>query len=379
MGAMDETYPGLATSWIQVCTSGTAVEVLMILISTAWVVRWAAFATHKSKCTDSPLVRQRDASKDDAPCGGCLKLVNAAPCSPRGAVFQSNSLEECCFDSGVCHGSFVAIHKPTDDPTRIESGEYPYSQHMHGRRRLWEFRIQLRFREAIEGDVYFGCEQDRYYNLGFVERLGSNSVVSLVKGIATGMYQTHGDNPETGSGELERPEIVFPLWVMDQLVITEEGDQAPDICSASFPEMGMKKTDDRQAMRKAIDELKFVPGPTYTFGFWCISQFVDAIGWKVSARGVIPEVKLNEVNTHPPCYMTMYALKPRSQWVNCESKNDHRHLDSRKTYMWRVAFWSSHVPPEKSRCQELTAAPIQDNRHQAVTTKARRSRVACCF
>ena len=35
------------------------------------------------------------------------------------------------------------------------------------------------------------------------------------------------------------------------------------------------------------------------WGFWCIAQFVDAIGWRVPARGVIPEVKLNEIGTHP--------------------------------------------------------------------------------
>lgn len=71
------------------------------------------------------------------------------------------------------------------------------------------------------------------------------------------------------------------------------------------------------------------------WGFWCIAQFVDAIGWRVlpsqclsmssagrsewpsdgsgmrPARGVIPEVKLNEIGTHP-----LRALSGRwRRWV----------------------------------------------------------------
>ena len=30
-------------------------------------------------------------------------------------------------------------------------------------------------------------------------------------------------------GEAERPHVVFPLWVMDQLIISEEGEEAPKL------------------------------------------------------------------------------------------------------------------------------------------------------
>ena len=68
-------------------------------------------------------------------------------------------------------------------------------------------------------------------------------------------------------------------------------------------------------MQEALNGLEFKPGRTFTFGFWCIAQFVDAIGWRVSLGSVakdgrcqgldevsLPEVKLNEIGTHPPFY-----------------------------------------------------------------------------
>lgn len=113
-----------------------------------------------------------------------------------------------------------------------------------------------------------------------------------------------------------------------------------------FSTYGIIRAENRKGMQEALSGLVFQPGRTYTFGssaqatgldfngfymispdftrfhlsvaflvcsgrffsedvfdvvwgFWCIAQFVDAIGWRVPARGVIPEVKLNEIGTHP--------------------------------------------------------------------------------
>ncbi|CAE7391264.1 Zfp36l1 [Symbiodinium sp. CCMP2456] len=273
---------------------------------------------------------------------GHLLVANAAPCGPRGKWAPSYSTEPTEFDSGICHGSWLCIHKPTADAERMKAGDYPFADHLHTRKRLWEFRLQLKFRESVPaGNVFFGCEQDRYYHVGTIERYISSSVIALLrKASGDAMYQTHGDDPKYVQGEAERPTIAFPLWVMDQLIITEEGDDPPALNDPDFSSYGTVRALDRKRMQEVMQGLDFQPGRTFTFGFWCIAQFVDAVGWRVPARGVIPEVKLNEIGTHPPIYITMYLLSNRDEW-NVQGTRDERHLDSRKIYIWRVAAWSS--------------------------------------
>eukprot|EP00928_Gymnodinium_smaydae_P089002 TRINITY_DN73017_c0_g1_i1.p1 TRINITY_DN73017_c0_g1~~TRINITY_DN73017_c0_g1_i1.p1 ORF type:complete len:415 (-),score=65.56 TRINITY_DN73017_c0_g1_i1:76-1251(-) len=284
---------------------------------------------------------------------GHLVLVNAAPCGPPGAVFQSNAPEPCPFETDISSGNYLFIHRPTDDPERVESGDYPYGDHMHGRRRLWEFRMQFRFKRKVEGEVFFGVEQDRYYPVSMVERYLVSSFVSLIRRAAPGMYHSHGDDPVTTDGECEIPGTVFPLWVMDQLIVTPEGETPPRLNDPEFDTFGRIKAHDREAMKQAIDGLDFSPGKTYTFGFWCVAQFMDAIAWKLLAAGILPETSLTDLSTHPPCFATMYCLKPKDQWRSVSGPRDNRHLVSRKTYLWRVGFWSSHLPPPPGRTKEL--------------------------
>jgi hypothetical protein len=288
-----------------------------------------------------------------------LVFVNALPSQPPdGTPSLSNALEPSSFDSGVCYGKFLSLHKPTDNPERCASGEYPYAAHMHGRRRNWEFRIQLTFRESIEGDFFFGAEQDRYYPVGIAERYASGAMISVLKRAATGMYQTHGDDPAATQGECERPEIVFPLWVMDQLIVTMENERPPSLRDPNFSCLGISKTQDRAAMRNALSGLQFSAGCTYTFGFWCVSPFVDGIAWSCKSPfgDLLPPVRLTDLGTHPPAFLTLYALKPKEQWMEAD-KQDGRHLDSRKVYLWRVAFWSSMYPPTSQRVRELIGEP----------------------
>ncbi|CAL1173791.1 unnamed protein product [Cladocopium goreaui] len=293
-----------------------------------------------------------------------LVLTNASPCGPPGVSSRSDNVEPVEFDSGICHGSWFCVHKPTYEPDRMQSGKYPLAEHLHQRKRLWEWRLQLRFRDCVSADsVYFGCEQDRYYHVGTVERYISSSVISLLRhASADNMYQTHGEDPASVRGEAERPTIAFPLWVMDQLIITEEGEEAPKLDDPDFSTYGIIRAQNRKGMQEALHGLEFKPGRTFTFGFWCIAQFVDAIGWRVPARGVIPEVKLNEIGTHPPIYVTMYLLRPQDQWTDVQGRRDTRHLDSRKIYIWRVSLWSSALPPPLERQKDLQGAAFARRR-----------------
>eukprot|EP00438_Fugacium_kawagutii_P031295 Skav201233 [mRNA] locus=scaffold4162:159047:180794:+ [translate_table: standard] len=257
----------------------------------------------------------------------------------------------------------MCVHKPTHEPEKMRSGKYALSEHLHQRKRLWEWRLQLRFRDVVQADnVFFGCEQDRYYHVGTVDRYISSSVIALLRQAADNVYQTHGEDPATTRGEAERPTIAFPLWVMDQMIITEEGEEAPKLDDPDFSSYGIIKAQNRKGMQEALQGLEFQPGRTYTFGFWCVAQAVDAIGWKVPARALIPEIKLNEIGTHPPIYICMYILRPQDQWTDVQGRHDTRHLDSRKIYIWRTSLWSSALPPPLERQKELQGAAFARRR-----------------
>ncbi|CAE8596408.1 unnamed protein product, partial [Polarella glacialis] len=364
--------------WLPMCTLIISLEVVVLAV-------WALVALARSwrKSSEDKADAKLAAKRREPPPGtGHLVLVNASPCGPKGQSSRSDSFESSDFDSGICYGKWFMAHKPTDDPVAMESGSYPFAEHLHSRKRLWEFRLQLTFREHVPGDIFFGCEQDRYYHVGTIEHYISGSVIGLVRSAAgDGMYQSHGDDPSRVRGETERPAIMFPLWVMDQLIITPEGQKPPSLQDPNFATRGIIRASDRKSYKQAIDDLDFRPGPTFTFGFWCIAQFVDGIGWKVPGRGLLPEVKLNEIGTHPPFYLAMYSLRPKAEWSDVQGSHDRRHLDSRKIYIWRSACWSSKMPPTEERAQDLLAKSASSEKKRKPSQDEQsllRHRNSCC-
>lgn len=310
---------------------------------------------------------------------GHLTLVLAEPCGPCREPFASNELEARPFETDICSGKVLVLHKPTADPERMRTGDYPYAKHMHSRKRTFEVRIQICFKDVQRGGkVYFGCELDRFYKIGAVELYFGRSINDMIKRCATGMYQSYGDDPDRVTGELERPCNVYPIWVMDQLIVTPAGQAPPELTSDEFPQLGMIKANDRKAMRKTIDELEFEAGVTYTFGFWCVSQFVDGINWKATLGGPL-DTSLSALGTHPPAYLSMYYVRPREEWTDIRGFNDNRHLDSRKDYIFRAAFWSSLQPPLPHRVQELTSEKCALMPELEQPEAGKRSRCCCGF
>jgi len=223
---------------------------------------------------------------------------------------------------------------------------------MHGRKRLWEIRLQITLKRAIEGKIFVGVEQDKYHYPGWVQFQLGNTVAATLRRLVGSLHQSPGDDPERSRhlSELERPQLAFPMEMfMDQLDITPDGDTPPDVCSADFPEMGIIKSQDRKAFKRAMSELSLEPGPTYTFGMWAPSQSIDAIKWSAMGKDV------RNFGIDPPCYFMMYALKPSPPGVK-----ETRHLDSRKDYLWHSVFWSTVLPAEINRQREL-CDPVADS------------------
>lgn len=277
-------------------------------------------------------------------------IVLADPCRPLGTVTFSNAPTATSFDCDSASGSMLILHRPTADKSLAASGKYPYGEHMHGRKRLWEYRWQVSFKTPVQGQVFIGLEQDKYEPVSWAKRcVGGNVVAALRHGSGGTMYQSYGDDPAQTKGEVERPAVVFLLSIVDQLVVTPSGEMPPSLSDPSFSSFGITKANSRSGFRTAMAGLELVPGPTYTFGFWCVSQFADAIGWRAPARNLLPAVKFRDLGVFPPCYFVMYALKPRS----IHEQNDCRHLDSNKVYAFRSAYWSTLEPPDAARAREL--------------------------
>lgn len=296
-----------------------------------------------------------EASLKGAPDGGHIACVVAEPFEPRGQVSFSNASETVTLESEVCAVKWLWLHKPTDNSSRLESGDYPYSDHMHGRKRLWEMRAQIVFKKPVDGNIFVGIELDQFHKKSALQRYLGESLKAALRHVTGGVYNSDGDDPQTTAGEAERPAIMFPLTLMDQLIITPEGEEPPDLTSALLPSLGMIRAQNRQAFKKAIQALHFQPGPTYTVGLWCISQFADAIQWTSPPRGPFPRIKFKDLEFHTPGYVVAYKLS------DCDKqRRERRHLDSMKEYLFRMAFWGTGAPPAPERIRELVVRHTDD-------------------
>lgn len=281
-------------------------------------------------------------------------MANVFPCQPVGTVLESNASEAASFDTGSVHGKYLFLHRPTTDKQRFASGDYPYGEHMHGRQRLWEMRVQMTVREELEGDIYFGVEADRYQKPAAWERFLVGRLLGMIQYAVGGVSHSFGDDPKETEGEIERNRTVFPLWVVDQLIVTRTGEQPPCLSDPNFSEMGLTKAEDRVGFSAAINELQFKPGITITIGVWGAARFADAIRWRYLSP--IGEGDFRDIGTHSPGYLVIYSLLPKNRWDSVKDDRDMRHLDSRRKFLMRICMWSSLIPTTPKHIQELVYA-----------------------
>lgn len=301
-------------------------------------------------------------------------LCNAAPAGPGGTLFYTNATEPYPFETDWCVGKFLYVHRPTGDPEADAAGKYPYSEHMHGRHRLWEMRWQMTFKQACEQkDVRMGLEQDTYHWPGYCQYHLSLSFVAAIRRAVGDVYQSIGQDPKATDGEAERPIIAFPLWVLDQIIVTPEGEQPPNLNDPELPTMGLVKAQDRSGFRTAVDSLVLEPGCTFTFCSWGVSRFADGINWRLAGVPMLPETRLGDVGINPPIYICLYKLKTSVE------REDDRHLDSRKDYLFRMAYWSSKLPATSKRVRELLRTEtMEDDGDDQTQAGAWRSFWKCC-
>lgn len=177
------------------------------------------------------------------------------------------------FESDNFKGRLVVLHRPVSSYTNAESGEYPYKQHFHGRKRLWEWRIQGRFKRQ-PGVLYAGIELEEYVHHNLAARTLTRAILPLIQRTLECKDVLH----ELGSPDEpdKRPAVVAPVWVADNTLVSKERDDIPDICAPTMP-TGLS----RKAARQYWDALwagrgdVWNPHTTYTWCVWGPSPLLD--------------------------------------------------------------------------------------------------------
>jgi len=272
--------------------------------------------------------------------------------------FLGNSTEPEASENDCCITKVIAMHRPTMQPWREATADYPYAWHLSGRKRLFEIRLQLRLKQIPKGKLHFGLTLGGYVHVGGAARQVQKALLAACRSIVGDLYHSSGDDPATCKGEVEPPTFVIPLWAFDQIVVSDPGDE-PSL-AGDLSTVGHRRTDGIAAyarkMRDVIDNIS--TDKVYTFCFWGVSQYLDCMRWEVC--GVLPGLRIdfNKLCGAPPVYVAMYELpgvtekeaeesaeKSEHKQKKADKDADKRHLPSRKRYYFNVAMWSEHKPP----------------------------------
>lgn len=264
---------------------------------------------------------------------------------PSHGLILGNSPEASPFRNENGHGKFLVMHRATHDRQLDKSGDYQYGSYFHGKKRLWEARVQFNFTSPPNvKDVYFGVELGEYVPMNAATKAMMATMVRTLKNVVGNqIHHSAGDNPENASGELERPVFVMPMFAFDQYIITPENETPPDLGDEIIPELGSKRVGRVREFKQELNDLELKVGPTYTFCFWGISQWLDKLNWQVKMPFFSP-FDLNKFCGNPPVQVVIYTLR---------EDEDHRHLQRRKDYFLNVAFWSSAKRPNVAKLSEL--------------------------
>mmetsp|Transcript_42700 Transcript_42700/g.97202 ORF Transcript_42700/g.97202 Transcript_42700/m.97202 type:complete len:553 (-) Transcript_42700:145-1803(-) len=253
-------------------------------------------------------------------------------------------------------GRVVCVHRPTHCPSLEPEWDPFFTQHFQGRKRLWEIRIQGRFKEVVDVPLRWAFVHDfasvPSYTLGLVE-----SVLLSFFGAAMGfgkseLYVSHGqtaDEVQQGE-EPELSHVAAGLLCFDQTIVTPPGCKVPDILG-DMQGQGMSRVDSVRKYKEYLNSLVMTPENTYTFALWGPSQFVDVIKWQI--QKVLPTpISLDVLCGPNPVHMQLYAL-PK------DHKDGERHLTSKKNIFVDILIGANAAPIPESVRQEYNLVSAQ--------------------
>jgi hypothetical protein len=238
-------------------------------------------------------------------------------------------------------GHFFCMNKR--DPA-YGNPEDRYYRHFHKRRRLWEMRVQGRFRRRPEGDMFIGIVlRDFNYN----QAVESSSVV--VKKMACALvrydlYMHWGDRCEASRlPDAELSHMVTNMTGWDQIIVSPAGEEPPAI-NGNLAGLGLERKEEGlkeygKACEKVFQEIDLES--TYTMSFYGVSQLLDVLHWQFifAQMGIGARMPISRFFQEWPIHACMYELDRKQL-----SKDDKRHLESRKRYYLDICVWSNQIP-----------------------------------
>jgi hypothetical protein len=263
-----------------------------------------------------------------------------------GFLAFGNSPEPWTFENDTCSWSMLSMLRATYNQELDKSGNYLYGKYFLGKKRLWELRVQFKFKRRVRPDkVYLALELHKHVHLNRATKILMDMVVNLMRrAVGDQLYHSVGDDPNSTDGEAEKPIFAMPLWAFDQFILTPEGEEPPKLTDPALPSMGSARSGRVKDFRSELEALTLEPGPTYTFCLWGVSQWIDKLAWEL----LMPwgRIDCNKFCGSPPIHAVVYELTP-------SATGDKRHLQARKRYIMNAALWSSIKPPPEAALGEL--------------------------
>eukprot|EP00931_Biecheleriopsis_adriatica_P038121 TRINITY_DN21867_c0_g1_i2.p1 TRINITY_DN21867_c0_g1~~TRINITY_DN21867_c0_g1_i2.p1 ORF type:complete len:413 (+),score=73.46 TRINITY_DN21867_c0_g1_i2:56-1240(+) len=300
------------------------------------------------------------------------RKIEIAMC-PTSGLQWSNPHEVFRFENDMCCGSYFFFHPRTDSGAAAGIGSLEYDSYFKGKTRLWEMRLQLQLKKPLPGsELFFGIQLEQYVKLTASLRRTVALGVAAIRQVIGGVYQSPGDDPDAVQGELEQPCCVLPLWAFDQFIETPPGEEPPALWSPDFPLLGRARKGRVKEYAGEIDDLiaRMSPGSVYSFAFWGVSRFVDAVHWKLRGIPLVTPLDFSKLIGQPPVFAVLYAL--RAGEAAADGKEEVRHLASRKDYLFKAACWSSDQRPDRQRFHSLIGSEHTESSTDAASNSRRK-------
>mmetsp|Transcript_146957 Transcript_146957/g.366530 ORF Transcript_146957/g.366530 Transcript_146957/m.366530 type:complete len:434 (-) Transcript_146957:67-1368(-) len=255
-------------------------------------------------------------------------------------------------ETDLCFLRMYVMGRPVHDRQRVADQDFPSAWHFEGRKRMWEVRMQLRFKQVPKGPLFLGLEYTTYQPLSAFIRRAEALIVASVSRIMGPVYKSPGDDPAAmGDAEAEPPCAAVPVYAFDQLVVSEAGEE-PDITS-SLEGLGWLRADGLAAYRRQVEATVGAPSTdkVYTLCTWSVSQMIDTINWTVGIPGGL-RLDATKLAGAPPTIAALYELDD-IEGSELDAQQEKRHLISRRRYYARFAYWSALRPPQTDHLRKV--------------------------
>ena len=237
-------------------------------------------------------------------------------------------------------GHVMVLHRPIDEASTSSD---PWAWYFTGKTRVWEIRIQGRFKTAPRGTVYAGSIFEEF-NYAVQPARAAKILMGIGrrlidKVLGLGMHISWGAR-QGPAAEADAPlaAMVAPLLGFDQIVRTRAGEEPPAL-QTDISAHGVRRnaTGSTAEWRTRVAELTAELGTqdTFTFCSWGCSRFVNLLDWKYT--GMLPRsVPMATLCDEWPLHVVMYAYDG--------AERDVEHCESRKVYFVDLLIWSSRTP-----------------------------------